>query len=410
MRQVARLPLRVRSVSFGVRTASEGRGVVVSNRFAPPRTWPALLICLLAPVAQAQSEDGGSLEVHGLVSQGFIKSTQNNYLAESRRGSFEFFEAGLNFTRPLGESLRVGGQLFARDLGPLGDYSAKVDWFFLDWRAHNWLGVRAGRVKLPYGLYNHQTDYDPGRLWILMPQSVYPLAQRDVLVGVTGVELYGEVPLGGVGALSWSALAGTIFLDPALLSPLLVERADVSWFAFGRLFWEPPMQGLKVGVSTISTRFELDTTVQAQPLTAATRLLFVVASAELQRGDLLLAAEYARQFTTQSSNQPAIVPSRSLVTEGYHVDGAYYLSSRLAVGAYYAGLFGDVHRRSGRDAYQHDVAATVRVDLTLNWLLKLEAHYIEGTATLDPLLNGGRPPSELVPSWGLFLAKTTAYF
>lgn len=385
----------------------------MSSGFAPAWVCAALLLCLCARPVQAQEETApqevDALEVHGLVSQGFIKSTQNNYLAESRRGSFEFFEAALNFTKPLSETLRVGGQLFTRDLGPLGNYTARVDWFFLDWRAHNWLGVRAGRVKLPYGLYNQQSDYDPGRVWILMPQSIYPITARDVLVGATGVELYGQIPLGGAGALSWSALAGTLFLDPDS-SVVPVERFSVSWFLFGRLFWEPPLQGLKVGVSTISTRLELDATPQAQPLSVTSQLLFVLASVELQRGDLLVAAEYGRQFTSQSSSLPAMIPSTDVVAEGYHVDGAYYVASRVAVGAYYSGVYADVHQRSGREAYQHDVAATVRVDLTSNWLLKLEAHYLNGTAALNPVLNGGKPTSELTPSWGMFLAKTTAYF
>ena len=46
------------------------------------------------------------LQVHGFVSQGFIKSTGNNYLADSKRGSFELTEAALNFTDSLTDRLR----------------------------------------------------------------------------------------------------------------------------------------------------------------------------------------------------------------------------------------------------------------------------------------------------------------
>src|SRR5690606_19078619 len=120
--------------------------------------------------------------------------------------------------------------------------------------------------------------------------------------------LYGQVPMGRAGALSWNALAGTLFADTTG-SVVPIQRIDVSWFMFGRLFWEPPVQGLKMGLSTISARFEIDATVQAQPLSVTSQLLFVLASMELQRGDLLLAAEYARQFSTQFSNQPAVIPS-----------------------------------------------------------------------------------------------------
>ena len=62
------------------------------------------------------------VDVHAFVSQGFIKSTGNEFLAKSKRGSFEFTEVGVNLTRSVGENLRVGVQLFTRDLGPIGNY------------------------------------------------------------------------------------------------------------------------------------------------------------------------------------------------------------------------------------------------------------------------------------------------
>jgi hypothetical protein len=60
--------------------------------------------------------------------------------------------------------------------------------------------------------------------------------------------------------------------------------------------------------------------------------------------------------------------------------------------------------------HQHDFAGTIRFDLLPYWLLKLEAHFMRGTADLAPRLNGNTSREELVRDWGLFLAKTTAYF
>ena len=67
----------------------------------------------------------------------------------SKRGSFEFSEVGLNFTQPLTDRLRTGIQLFARQLGKVGDFSARMDWFYLDYRFADWFGIRAGRTRLP---------------------------------------------------------------------------------------------------------------------------------------------------------------------------------------------------------------------------------------------------------------------
>src|SRR4051794_20873387 len=126
---------------------------------------PALLLGLWFPRPASAAEVGtpgepGSLEIHGFVSQGFILSSGNNYLASSKKGSFEFAELGVNFTELLTEKLRVGLQFFAHDLGPIGSYSAKADWFYLDYHWQDWLGFRAGRTKLPFGLYNETNDID----------------------------------------------------------------------------------------------------------------------------------------------------------------------------------------------------------------------------------------------------------
>jgi hypothetical protein len=42
--------------------------------------------------------------------------------------------------------------------------------------------------------------------------------------------------------------------------------------------------------------------------------------------------------------------------------------------------------------------------------VKLEAHFMRGTAALDSSLNNNVPLSDLTNQWVLFAAKTTAYF
>jgi hypothetical protein len=63
-----------------------------------------------------------------------------------------------------------------------------------------------------------------------------------------------------------------------------------------------------------------------------------------------------------------------------------------------------------RERQQHDLASTLRFDVTSNWLLKLEGHYMVGTAGLAPELNEGRPLSTLTRRWLAFLAKATMFF
>lgn len=218
-----------------------------------------ICMCFGASAEAAEEESLNKLlgvEVHGFVSQGFFVTTENQYLSRSsKRGSFEFSEAGINFTRDLTDQLRLGVQLFARNVGTLGNFDAKFDWFYLDYHWRDWLGVRAGRIKLPFGLYNEINDVDSGRVPILLPQSVYPLGNRDYLLAQTGAEAYGYVDLSEAGGLDYRLYGGTIFIDTrGANSPAIQIRSLYAPYLIGgRLLWETPASGLRLGESSVSS-------------------------------------------------------------------------------------------------------------------------------------------------------------
>lgn len=372
----------------------------------------------------ASAQDPSPVEVHGFVSQGFIKTTENNYLAESERGSFEFTEVGVNFTRSFGDRFRVGLQIFAHDLGPLGNYSPQLDWFYLSYQFWDWLGIRAGRTKLPWGLYNEVNDVDAARVPILLPQSIYPVQNRDFLLALTGGEVYGLVPLGAAGRAEYRLYGGTLFLDT---SSSLSDLNDVSvpYLVGGRLMWLTPLDGLQVGGTAQALRLDFDFVPTADQVTqyemagllppdfsgtvsASLPVRMWLASVEYQAYDLLVAAEYGRTAVDIESN--LLTPDTHQVDEGYYAMASYRMAPWFVPGVYYSALFRDVHNRQGRDAYQHDVALTLRYDLTTNWLLKVEGHYMHGTAALSSALNDGAGLETLDENWGVLLIKTTGYF
>jgi hypothetical protein len=369
------------------------------------------------------------VDIHAFVSQGFIKSTGNEFLAKSKRGSFEFTEVGINLTRPVGENLRVGAQLFTRDLGPIGNYRARFDWFELDYRFFDWLGVRAGRTKLPYGLYNETSDIDAARVPVLLPQSVYPTTNRDFLLAQTGVELYGYVPLGVVGALDYRLYGGTLYLDLSDTASNRLADYEVPYLIGGRALWNTPLLGLSVGGTLQLLRLDAvytptgpdDTTLATLtrrglipggyvgPVSFEVPVLLWLASMEYSVGDLSLASEYGRGWSDLDVTKPAQTSSAATTNESFYVMGSYRMAPWFVPGLYYSVLFPNVKDRHGREAQQHDVALTLRFDLTQNWLLKVETHYMHGTAGLDVTLNGA-PRTQLETEWGVLLLKTTAYF
>jgi hypothetical protein len=382
----------------------------------------AIAILLGASWAQAEESD---VQIHGFVSQGYVKTTRNNYLAESARkqGSFDFTEVGINFTKPLSDKLRVGVQLFARDLGPLGNYSPQFDWYYLDYRLFDWLGIRAGKTKLPWGLYNESNDIDAGRVQILLPQSLYPVSSRESLFAQTGGELYGDVALGGAGSLEYRLYGGTIYLNTAEASAQL-KNFDVAYDLGGRVMYRPPIDGLQLGTSLQAVHFDFSFTPNEQQLATyqsngqlppdfdgsvdiAFPIKLWVASVEYQKERLSLAAEFGRNFASYKTS--LLMPDVNVRTQGAYVMGSYQVRSWFTPGLYYSTYFPDVHNIKKRSTYQHDVAVTLRFDVTPNWLVKAEGHYMHGTAGLRAELND-QPRDKLTKDWGVFLLKTTAYF
>jgi hypothetical protein len=373
----------------------------------------ATLVVSRAARADADAPLGSfSVQTHGFVSQGFMLSTRNNYLAKSKRGSAEFSEVGLNFTAPVTEQLRLGVQLFSRDLGPIGNYEVKADWFYLDYRFADWLGFRAGRIKLPFGLYNEINDVDSARVPILLPQSIYPTQSRDYLLAQTGGELYGRLDIGAAGALDYRAYGGTIYLDTQQTpgSPVTLLDLGVPYVVGGRLLWEAPLDGLRLGGSVQALRLD---TVLLQGTTQIDWKLPVVlwvASLEYALGDLLLSTEYSRWRIRSRSDHPEVIPNMTLESERGYVMASYRVSDWLQPGAYYSLWFPNTDDRKGREAQQHDLASTLRFDVDEHWLFKLEGHYMVGTAGLTSALNEGRPTSTLTRRWVAVFLKTTAYF
>jgi hypothetical protein len=415
--------------------------------------WGVVFIAIWGVAAQASLAHGQAapalpnqllgIEVHGFVSPGFVLSTNNQWLPHSTHGTPEFSEVGVNFTKALTDQLRFGVQLFARDLGRVGNYSAKFDWFYLDYRFADWLGLRAGRVKIPFGLYNELNDIDAARVPILLPQSVYPIGNRDFLLAQTGGELYGYLS-SALGSLEYRIYGGTILLDAnnSSSAPYDVLYVDTPYLVGGRVLVEPMASGLRLGGSVqwlrLESQFQYDAAAIAPLIMSgaapagwngkvdlALPVFLWVASAEYTHGGLLLAAEYSRWIVDVDAKPAALFPGSKTTSERLYGMASYSATSWLTPGVYYALQYPDVDNRDGKHTRlptggvvrqpgrawsQHDVALTLRFDINRYWLVKLEGHYMRGTAQLSPDINNDRPRTAMEPSWLLFLAKTTLYF
>lgn len=372
----------------------------------------------------------GPIVIHGFVSQGYMKSTANNYLALTQRGAFDFTELGTNFSSQLTDDLRVALQLFSYNFGNTGKFVVNFDWAYLSYHYADWLGIRAGKFKVPDGLYTEILDTDAARVPILLPPGVYDPALRLLTTSLCGADVFGAIGLGPVGALDYEIFGGT--------QKGAVPDYDLHWFykAGGTLAWRTPVPGLKLMGTAYRQSFnatkQLDTftTVQLQMagvepegfdgkiVVRSPAWLNWTASAEYTNDDLLLAAEYTRRTTHYTSNHPEIAPVSDDRQDAWYGLASYRFAPWIALSAYYSVFTPNIDDRNGEQmdrpsrAFQRDAALSVRFDINDYWLVKLEGHYMDGIAGLSPM-GGGSLQADMNAAkdqWGLFLAKTTVAF
>lgn len=231
---------------------------------------PALagLAVVLATAPGIQAADLSDVQFHGFVSQGYLFTSNNNWYGETQNsGTFEFNEFALNaVARPV-DRLRVGVQLFARDLALYGNDEVKIDWAYADYQAlqADWgsVGLTVGRFKSTYGLYNEIRDVDMARTPVFLPTTVYNNRLRDVYLALNGIQAYGNLKMHKAGSLDWTAALGsnaldnngaaaTAFTETRAIGKVTNINADNTTAL--SLTWNTPLEGLRFRGSILDVR------------------------------------------------------------------------------------------------------------------------------------------------------------
>jgi len=435
--------------------------------------WGPMLLAV-GVMLSASPSHAQEVDIHGFFSQGYLKSTGNNYLNQSKNGDWEFTEIGLNFGTSLTDDLRYGMQFYARQLGDLGGMKLEYDWAFLDYTWESWLSLRAGRFKNPYGLYGEYQDLDLTRPSVILPQSVYFLGIRDILVNMNGLQIYGNIDYfedWGLGNFDYQIAVGAV-----MGTPVDDTESSVAGFFENRgydefndryavdvtgidtddeiclsLQWNTPweeftdydygsllLRWTSLYASNVKVFGQMNDELYGElqdigvvgenflPYLEYTvdYIWFWVGSLEYTYENTIFSAEYTRYYGIFESNLHPIVPHSALNQEAFYFQLSYRLSDFMQVAAYYSLQF-DPQDRGGEDptvysqdltdnkepfykAWMKDASVSLRFDINDYWLVKLEGHFIDGTARVYESENRDNPYMERY--WTLFGAKTTLTF
>jgi hypothetical protein len=371
---------------------------------------------ILGNIHAMETDVLGGLDVHGFVSQGFLKSTEYNYLAhDSKDGSFQFNEMAISFSKQATDKLRLGIQLFARDLGDVANDKITVDWAYGDYRWKDWLGLRVGKIKIPRALYNETRDADMLRTSVILPQTLYGDLMRDTSIAVRGVGLYGSVDTNHPGTINYQFLGGVVPTDleagvGKIIGSSLAGEMDMENAYVGVLSWDTPVEGLALKVSTLNTKGKWPYEVAPGFVTTFNmeKYTTTIYSVEYTWDNLLLAAEYG----TIEIGQEILGNSSTNTDESYYVMASYRFTDWLEVGSYYSVYYDNKDDRDGsglqidHGAWLKDLTLSCRVDINENWIFKLEGHQMDGTAGVLAVDN----PARLERDWFLGAAKMTFSF
>ena len=363
---------------------------------------------------------GRDVQVHGFISEGYDYTNDNNYLTmDTTKGAF-FTEGALNVSSQITDKFRVGAQVYMRNIGHFGQWVPELDWAMGDYKFKSWFGVRAGKVKTTFGLYNDSQDMEFLQTWALLPQSIYAVDQRSSYIAHTGADLYGSVSPKRAGTFSYVLWAGRNPSDMNGGYAYALNTIGVDYTSYGGrsdgadLRWALPVPGVTVGASYMARDVVGNGTwaVFGPPSPVheeSTKEYLQQFYAQYIHGNFHADAEYRRYFRGIMVNDSLPVADD---TRSWYASAAYRVHKRLELGTYYS-HFVDVRPYTGLapsdpGSYVHDKVVTARVDLTSHVYLKLEGHFMSGYAeyALVRGFYGPENPNGFSPTTNMLVLRT----
>lgn len=380
-------------------------------------------------------------QIHGFIGQSYILSSHNNVFGHSTSGaggSFGLTEAGLNASfRPL-PKLLISAQVLSRRAGEGSSGMPRLDFAFLDYRLYsheaNQFGIRAGRLKNPFGFYNDTRDVPFTRPSILLPQSIYFDRTRNLALSGDSVQLYADV-----GHSRWGTFSTQVGLLFPIVSDRDTERAvlvfpnmhghltrDVSYI--GRGIYETNDKRIRLGVSGIWLDSNYDPPVGEKilglPITSGS-LQFspVYFSAQYNAERWSLTGEYAIRHFAYSGFHHNTIDTTNFFGESFYVQGEYRITPKLETFIRYDVMFTDRSDKNGKiwaskdsdrlkgfehSRYAKDFTVGLRWNVTPEFMVRAEYHHVNGTGWIsrldNPLLN------QTEKNWDLFAIQASYRF
>lgn len=378
----------------------------------------------------------GDLQIHGFIGQSYIVTSHNDVFGNSDKGgSFGLTEAGLNASfRPL-PKLLVSAQVLSRRAGEGNSGMPRLDFAFLDYRVYsheaNQFGIRAGRLKNPFGFYNDTRDVPFTRPSILLPQSIYFDRTRNLGMSGDSVQAYSDLSHPKWGSFStqfgiWWPIVHDKDTHASVLAPGMNGNLSREPSYIGRGIYETNDKRIRLAVSGIwlNTNY-ISASNDTLPTDGSGSLQFspIYFSAQYNTERWSLTSEYAIRHFAYSNFNNGVLDSTNFYGESYYVQGEYRFTPKWEGFVRYDVLFTDRSDKSGKQwasvnptdpnrvdhsRYAKDITVGLRWNVTPEFMLRAEYHHVIGTGWLSGLDNPEKKFTN--KEWDLFAIQGSYRF
>jgi len=352
------------------------------------------------------------IQIHGFLSQGLFSTSGNNVYGKSKDSvSAGSTEVGLNISYQALNNLSFAVQGLYRRAGESTGSEGKVslDFAFIDYTFFRHqagrFGVRVGRVKNPWGLYNETRDVAATHPTILLPLAYYERS-RALFVSMDGGQLYSDYNT-DVGNFTFKFNLGLPASDKELLAAITANpltpgnlNSDLSLLTSLNYEIDNGKYIFAFSYTNISLGYDGEATDPYIDLNS--KINSFMLSAQYNGERLSLTAEYAlqwNQFNQLPTPFPGIKVDVSPVSEHWYVQAGYRILDNLQATLRYDSSVQDISDRKGiafnqsqpflpaHIMFTQDIVFGMRWDITPAWMLRAEYHRVHGSSNVSAFDN-----------------------
>lgn len=360
-------------------------------------------IAILAFTSSALAIEYSNLEVNSFFTQGFFLTDHNRVNGESddKHGSWDFREIGINASYRLNNNLNLAGQIMSRKAGKVNDGSLDIDYLLADYRISESqtysYGVKFGRMKNPYGLYNDTRDVAFTRPSIILPQSIYLDRARNFFLSIDGAMLYAS-HLSDKATLSSHLLIGYPRKGNDVETGILSHDwpGDIDGGKGAMLHTEYRLNDYSfitaLTLGAIKLEFDApDAFINPiNPRDGDIKIKIAVLSLQYNFDKWSFTTEYTRRHIDWESLGGIYAFDPNFTSEAFYAQAEYRISPKWDLFIRRDITYVDISDRNGRKIIRRPAHTQYAYDWTIgagykpspSWLLRAEWHHVKGTGYL----------------------------